>query len=197
MVTTLSLAGLLMITSPDFEESYSDRASSISSYETDASMRGRIDEWGTALRVFRDHPILGVGPENLVIARPFYVLDGSSYRTTHNSFLQLLAACGAPGLLLFLSALAVSWWRLQVIRRTSSQRWASTYAGMLQASLMAYAVGGMLLDMGYFDLVYQLMAMTVSLEIAATGSQESPSKVWSPETGPGEGEWWRKAPAEG
>jgi len=197
LVITLALAGLLMVTSADFEESYSERASSIRGFETDASARGRFEEWGTAVRIFRDHPIFGVGPDNLVIARPFYVLDGSRYRTTHNSFLQLLVACGGPGLFLFVSALAVSWWRLQVIRGTSSQHWARTYAGMLQASFMAFAVAGMLVDMGYLDLVYQLMAMTVSLEIAATGTQESPSKVWSSEARSDEGEWWRNAPADG
>jgi len=68
--------------------------------------------------VFLDHPILGVGPDNLRLARPFYVIDGSPYKTTHNSFLQLLVACGLPGLVLFVSLLAVSSWRLEVTRRS-------------------------------------------------------------------------------
>lgn len=197
LVAALAVVGFLVVASSDFEQSYSERASSIKDYQTDASARGRFDEWGTALMIFKDHPILGVGPDNLVVARPFYVLDGSEFRTTHNSFLQLLVACGAPGLLLFLAALGVSMWRLEAVRRSSSHHWVRTYASMIQASFVAFVVGGVLLDMAYLDLVYQLMAMTVSLELAASSAVPGLSLVESAMVQPGEEEWWRTPPAEG
>jgi len=70
---------------------------------------------------------------------------------------------------------------------------------MMQISLVAYIVGGMLLDMAYFDLIYQLMAMTVSLELAVSslpeGLEETPgaSSVGASSTVK---EWWRASPVE-
>jgi len=200
-ILSIALAGFLVTVTPDFEKSWGDRASTIATYEEESSAVTRMREWGIALMISRDYPLFGVGPNNLLLVRPFYPVDpnddmGDS-RVTHNSFLQMLVASGYPGFLLFVSALVVSFLRLEKLRRTSSKTWASTYASMMQGSLLAYAVGGMFLDMAYLDLTYHLIAMSVSLELAAAGANalEQSAETQNPR---GDQAWWRQsAPTEG
>ncbi|MGB5163566.1 MAG: putative O-glycosylation ligase, exosortase A system-associated, partial [Thermoanaerobaculia bacterium] len=196
VVVALSLAGLLVVTTEDFQQSYLERTSTIIQYQQDASAMGRIQEWGTAVKVFADFPMLGVGPDNLQLMRNFYVHDGSSFRTTHNSYLQILVACGLPGLILFVGALAFSIWRLEKLRRNSHIPWARIYASMLQCSLIAYSVGGMFGDGAYFDLTYHLIAMTVSLELAVEAENRK-SEIRIQVDASASYEWWREAPVSG
>jgi len=196
LVATLALTGILLTTTEKFQQSYMNRASSVSEYKQDESMRGRFREWDIAMQVFSDHPLVGVGPNNLQLVRHFYIHDGSSYLTTHNSFLQMLVACGLPALALFAAALAVSIWRLERLRKNSHLPWARTYASMLQCSLIAYSVGGMLGDGAYFDLTYHLIAMTVSLELAVETAETRVESLELVTSSPNR-EWWREAPAGG
>ena len=106
LLLIVAIAGFLVTVSPDFEQSYGDRASTIRSYEKESSAVTRIHEWGVALMISKDYPLFGVGPDNVLLVRPFYPVDpndpeGGATRVTHNSFLQLLVATGYPGFLLF------------------------------------------------------------------------------------------------
>ena len=193
IVGVLALTMLLFTVSDEFKSTYTDRASSITDYRQDASMRGRYREWNTAFHVFLDYPLMGVGPDNLQAVREFYVHDGSPFLTTHNAYLQMLVACGLPGFLLYFGSLTLGIWRLEILRRRSSVPWGTTYASMIQCSLIAYSVGGLIGDAAYYDLTYHLLAMTVSLELAiesevvpALGLQQTKPKTAS--------EWWRQAP---
>jgi O-antigen ligase len=71
---------------------------------------GRTDLWAVALRVFRDHPLVGVGSNNFPVVEAKYVLGGLNLPRfdlvlkglpTHNLYLQILAELGAVGFLLF------------------------------------------------------------------------------------------------
>jgi O-antigen ligase len=70
-----------------------------------------------ALRVFRAHPILGVGTDNFILVEgqyvnqpgavtAFYVIDAP--KVAHDSFLELLVDLGIPGLLAFCAILATA-----------------------------------------------------------------------------------------
>lgn len=75
---------------------------------------GRSELWQVGMRVFRAHPVGGVGVGNYVQVSPQYVLQPGSLRHSelifaaepkpaHNSYLQVAAEMGVPGLLLFLA----------------------------------------------------------------------------------------------
>lgn len=78
---------------------------------------GRVDIWAVALRVFRAHPILGVGignfpvvegqyaAANLNITRIDLVLD--MHKVTHNTYLNVLADLGLVGLALFVGLIVL------------------------------------------------------------------------------------------
>lgn len=193
IVGVLALTVLLLTVSDDFKSSYTDRATSISDYRQDASMRGRYREWNIAFHVFLDYPLVGVGPDNLQVVRDFYIHDGSPFLTTHNAYLQMLVACGLPALLLYLGSLTLGIWRLEVLRRRSPAPWGKTYASMIQCSLIAYSVGGLIGDAAYYDLAYHLLAMTVSLELAIE-AEVAPVRGLQLVDSATSSEWWRQAP---
>lgn len=197
LVLSIAIVGFLLTVTPDFEKSWGARAGTIATYEKEDSAVTRMREWGIAFMISKDYPLFGVGPNNLLLVRPFYPVDpndpmGDS-RVTHNSFLQMLVATGYPGFFLFVSAVVVAFLRLDKLRRSSSKIWASTYASMMQGSLLAYSVGGMFLDMAYFDLTYHLVAMSLSLELAAAGSTVVETSAEDAPNPRGEQAWWKQS----
>ena len=75
------------------------------------SNHDRVVEWSTALHQWRSAPVLGVGPDHLLV---FRAIDGSYASFVHNEYLQIAADSGAIGLvLLAFSAICVT----KVVRR--------------------------------------------------------------------------------
>lgn len=76
-----------------------------------ASMRARLQLWGVAWAIFRDHPWTGVGLHDFVIVYGHYVttadlIDPRVTPWPHQLFLEIAAECGVIGILaaLFLAA---------------------------------------------------------------------------------------------
>jgi O-antigen ligase len=89
----------------------------------------------------------------------------------HNHYLQVFAEHGVPGLLLFVGLLGSLFLTLlRTVRATRgdpARQWISDAAQFIGVSLAAYAVGGVFLNMPYFDLFYQVVAVVVILQQAA------------------------------
>ena len=190
-VLALILAGVLFLTSEKFTQAYVSRAETISSYEQDGSARGRLNAWETSWRVFLDYPVFGVGPNNLEVVHRGYSPEPDRFRVSHNAYLQILSECGLPALLLFLGALGWSWWSLGRLRRWTDLPWAETYARMLQISLLAYGVGSMFLNTAYSELIYQLVGLTVSLEVVARAAASQPAETAEVSV-PADLPWWKQ-----
>lgn len=198
-VLALGLVAAVALTSGDLKEQYLERAASIRNYQQDNSALGRLNSWKVSWLVFQDYPVFGIGPNNLEMVFDQYTPRRVRFHVAHNSYLELLAECGLPGLLLFLAMLGAAFLRLERLRRRPAAPWVGIYAGMLQASLAAYMVGSMFLNMAYFDLVYHLVALGVSLEIAAMGAAEE-DEAAAEAPGGAAVPWWqtqRPAPAFG
>jgi O-antigen ligase len=70
---------------------------------------GRVDEWTVAWRIFRGHPLIGIGLDNFTVVEPRFALQPgklSDVRVVaetpglvHNTYLQLLVETGAIGLI--------------------------------------------------------------------------------------------------
>ena len=84
------------------------------------SMQGRLRFWQAALEIFRDYPLMGVGPGNYAFVYPQYQLDWMYYSVDPHSWpLQLLAELGVVGLCIALVILAgVAWWLFRLWRST-------------------------------------------------------------------------------
>ena len=73
-------------------------------FQNDRSAMSRFEMWSTAISMFKDHPIFGVGLSNYTFLFSNYgsagVLGYNPY--THNLYLKILAESGIVGELLFL-----------------------------------------------------------------------------------------------
>jgi putative inorganic carbon (HCO3(-)) transporter len=192
-VLVLGIAAALVFTSGDLQKQYLDRAASIGNYQQDNSALGRLNSWKVSWLVFQDYPVFGIGPNNLETVFYQYTPRQVRFHVAHNSYFELLAECGLPSLLLFLAMLGAAFIRLERLRRRPAAPWVGIYAGMLQVSLAAYMTGSMFLNMAFFDLVYHLVGLGVSLELAAAAAT-----VEDAETDPAAESavpWWRRPPA--
>lgn len=190
----LGFAGFLFFTSDQFTQAYVERASTTFDYQEDKSAQGRLQAWKTSWRAFRDYPVFGVGPNNLQVVHRTYSPDPDRFRVSHNVFLQILAECGLPAVLLFVACLGTAFLGLNRLRKATDLPWVEVYARMMQISIVAYVVGSMFLNTAYFELIYQLMALSVSLEMAARAAAREPQTAPAPEA---ELPWWKRpAPAQ-
>jgi probable O-glycosylation ligase (exosortase A-associated) len=95
----LVLAGMLVFA----PKSFWDRTETVSSYEQDASARGRIEAWKVTSNMSRQNPLLGIGFNAFQPAWPLYADPGMRRAyAAHNVFLQTIAELGFIGFALFL-----------------------------------------------------------------------------------------------
>jgi hypothetical protein len=100
----------------------------------DPALAIRLEMWGAGLRMVREHPWVGVGPENIPLVYTRYLPPGTTpmagyHEHLHDNFLQLAAERGLPCLLAWLwFMLALGWNILRVRRRLSSTLWVADAA---------------------------------------------------------------------
>jgi O-antigen ligase len=139
--------------------------------DRDGSAQGRMLTWEAGMSMAADHPFLGVG------AGHFPVKYGVEYRpkgipptaipwqTAHSIYFLVLGELGVPGILFLLAMLLVNFFSaerlLGAIKRNSTPE-SSTYLHLitsLNASLIAFAVGGAFLSALYYPHIYILAAL--------------------------------------
>lgn len=154
-------------------EQWFRRMETIETYEKDGSAMGRIRAWQLALRLGLDRPALGAGfrpftPEMYQQYLPDHLLSADIGADAHNIFFQVLAEHGFTGLSLYVGLILSTMLSLRRMIRKSrkdpSIQWIYDYTQMLEASLVGYLVSGFFLSMSYFDLFYQLLAITIILK---------------------------------
>lgn len=83
---------------------------------TSSDTSGRTTLWQVALRVFRAHPLLGVGTNNFILVEGQYVNEPgavnsfyvvTSPKVAHDAFMEALVDTGIPGLLSFVAVLLI------------------------------------------------------------------------------------------
>ena len=139
------------------------------------SAMGRINAWWTAWNVAK-HNILGGGfkmfsRETFLIyaPNPNIVFDA------HSIYFQVMGEHGFIGLILFVLIALLTWLRcgeiIRMCRGDLDRRWAADLAGMLQVSIIGFAVSGAFLSLAYFDYYYHLIAITlITWSLAREGS---------------------------
>jgi probable O-glycosylation ligase (exosortase A-associated) len=146
-------------------ESWEARMQTIGTFEQDGSAMGRINAWQMAIHLANDRPLGGgfyIYTED-VFARYAPVPD--DLHAAHSIYFQILGEHGYFGLLMFLLVGAFTFLTANRIRRESVNRenaqWLYHLAGMMQVSMVGYAVGGAFLSLAYFDLPYNVMVILV------------------------------------
>ena len=147
-------------------EKFTTRVDSIANYSEDASAQGRINAWGFAWNVALAHPVKG-GGYGVFNRDAFerYAPDPKNFHDAHSIYFEVLGEQGFVGLALFLGFAFLAFLESQRIRKATrgdpEKAWAFDLATALQASAIAYAVGGTFLGLAYLDLPYQLVALLV------------------------------------
>jgi putative inorganic carbon (hco3(-)) transporter len=143
-----------------------ERMKSIESYEQDGSAMGRINAWKMAINVANDRPLVGGGFE-LYTPRTFakYSPNPLDVHAAHSIYFQMLGEHGYVGLGMFLLLGFIGWVNAsRVIRKTRDHpehKWAGDLSRMIQVSLVGYAVGGLFVNIGYWEIFYYLLIALV------------------------------------
>ncbi len=141
----------------------------IEEYQEDRSAQGRLGAWIFAFNLARDRPIGGGG---------FDVFQPGAYERyapdervldPHSIWFQVLAEHGFVGLGLFLMFWVFSWRTgSRIIAECRSRKeltWARDLAGMIQAALVGFWVGGSFLGLAYWDYPYILVVVLVLTKV--------------------------------
>jgi probable O-glycosylation ligase (exosortase A-associated) len=147
-------------------DAWTERMRTIQNYQEDASAMQRINAWETAVNVANDRP---TGAGFLIATRDIferYSPNPEWVFTAHSIYFQALGEHGWVGLVLFV---AMGWFGFRnaaQIRKMAGKRpecqWARELAGMVQVSMVGYAVGGAFLSLTYYDLPYNLLVIVVA-----------------------------------
>jgi O-antigen ligase len=161
---------LLLLVAPALylvRDSYISRLETITSHE-DSSSQGRLMYWKAAVRMWRDHPMFGVGfgTANFETLLSSY-LGKNDTHVAHNTYLQVLADSGIFAAILFTGLLlgTILWLNVAARRCRRERPELADYPYALQASLAAYAVGSIFLSRVTFDFYYMLLMMVASWSV--------------------------------
>ena len=163
-------------------DTYWTRISTVLHPTTDYNLtsdQGRVRIWERGVGYMIEHPVLGVGAGNFPRAEgtisPLVGRlprgKGLKWGPPHNSYLQVGAELGVPGLLLFLAFLVSVFRALRAPPmgigppdRTDPARIEhARLAQSLAASLIGFAVGSFFLTLAYHDMLYILAALAVGM----------------------------------
>lgn len=148
---------------------WTERMGTLHNASQTSSGESRIQSWKFAANVAIHQPLVG-GGFNDYESTPLwqaYAPEGAIQRAVHSIYFRVWGEQGFPGLILFLALLLTTWRNCSRVRKETrnlpEQKWANDLASMLQVTLIAYMVTGAFLPMSYFDLSYQLMALSAVL----------------------------------
>ncbi len=148
---------------------WADRMGTLQEARQTNSGETRIQSWQFSTNVALHRSLLGGGFDVYQSALMWerFGPEGATPRAVHSIYFRILGEQGFPGLVLFLALLFVSWRNCSRVRKRTrnlpDMRWAFDMASMLQVSLVAFMAAGAFLPMSYFDLSYQLMALSALL----------------------------------
>jgi probable O-glycosylation ligase (exosortase A-associated) len=141
----------------------------------DDSAKQRLVAWGTTWNFVMDYPIAGGSFRSLPNVdlfqryQPEPLPEGFLSTAPHSIYFQTLGEQGFVGLALYLLLIGSSIASLRRLRRQArilgNAGWITTYADILEASLVGFLVSGTFLGLANFDLFFQMISCTVILKI--------------------------------
>lgn len=162
------------------------------------SSENRLVTWEAGLRMFAAHPLLGVGLDNFKAEVPRYTPPGTNVDfLAHNTYVEIAATMGLPGILAFLAILGFTFASLCRSRRLARKlgaEWIYLTAAGLEAGLPGFAVAIFFLSAAFLKLLWFAVFISAVLPVlladaaeqtqpaaAGTGEMEAePDSVWTP-----------------
>jgi len=127
-----------------------------------ATVEERQQLWSAAWKMFLDHPWMGVGPGNSVVALERY-RPGSTTMRIHNSPMDALTETGLVGLTLYVGLFVGAMALLQRSSLRGQSLWPLPEMRMVQAALAAYVGFGFFLSRYDMQLAYLLVGWAAAL----------------------------------
>jgi probable O-glycosylation ligase (exosortase A-associated) len=133
----------------------------------DDSAMSRFNAWRYSWNLASDYPLMGGGFEAFTRSLfDRYAPNRADVHGPHSIYFGVLAEHGFPGLLLYLSLIAATMFRLQSLLR-HARRWGyelmEGYALMLQFAIIAFLISGAFLGRAYFDYYFYIIACATIL----------------------------------
>lgn len=158
------------------------RMASIGTYEEDQSAMGRINAWWMAYNIAKDNLFGGGFSIYNAFVYSMYAPDPTFVVSAHSIYFHVLGEHGFPGLVIYLCLWVSTWlsagWLRKHGRTQAETEWCFHLGSMVQVSLVGFAVGGAFLSLAYYDLSYNLMALTVAARVwLQSGAWERESSV--------------------
>lgn len=151
---------------------------------------GRLQIWSRGIGYAVAYPVLGLGPANFPAAEGMLspLADrqqlgiGLKWSAAHNSFIQVGAELGLPGLAFFLGVILTTFAALgRAGRRARSaglDARVPQLAQALTASLIGFSVGAFFLSLAYHEMLYALVALSVGLRKVTSLEARSQTRKW-------------------
>lgn len=186
-VLVMLLAGGAVLFLP---QAHKDRIISMVNFEQDGNARTRLHLWGAGLKMFAEHPLLGVGIGNY---RDAYVAMYGGERdyvlVPHSIYIQALSETGILGTisvtLIFLFCLRLN---AKTAKRMVEEGDKGSYYNQIAVGLnlawVAYLVNGAFLTVLYYPHAWILAGLTIGLHTATSTSAIPPRsrkpQLWGP-----------------
>jgi O-antigen ligase len=169
------LAALLAVASERYWQQMGSILSDTDYNKTEES--GRLQIWKRGVGYMLSRPVFGVGANNFPVAegRMSAFADrqqwgvGVRWNAPHNSFLQVGAENGVPGLVFFIAMLASALVALRRLARRPPPPGVTHHASpqliqALTASIIGFVVGAFFLSLAYSELLYMLLAFAAGAQ---------------------------------
>lgn len=129
----------------------------------------RFDLWKIGLVIHRDYPLFGIGTKNFQRLIKHYDSSGNlpdNGLVAHNSYIELLAENGYPGLLLYLLGIAVTLFMLRKARKTldrEADRELINLSHALEIAIIVFLLRGLTGSNYMGDVLYWFLGLTFCL----------------------------------
>jgi len=173
VLATLALL-VIVVALPRSSERLQTRYEDLRGYEQEESAQSRLMIWHFAVNAALASPLVGNGFSYYSIEAYQKYLPELLYKypgkvwSCHSTWFSILSEHGFITFAVWLAMVIVCFRSLKDDRRRmsvgSERPWLGDYASMLRAALMTYLVAGTFLDAAYFDLLYEMVAMTCILK---------------------------------
>jgi putative inorganic carbon (HCO3(-)) transporter len=154
-----------------------NRYDDLKNYEDDTSAQSRFWTWEFCRRVGVANPMTGAGfrfvsEDTFRLYYPEFLAWRGRVSVCHSTWLTVFGEHGVPGFVLWIGLLGSTLVSVTRIRRAAKRagpdsEWVVSVTEMLQAALIAYIIGGTFVDLNYFDIFYQLVAVSIMIATVA------------------------------
>ncbi|TPG18602.1 putative O-glycosylation ligase, exosortase A system-associated [Sphingomonas koreensis] len=184
----LYLCGLglaLAIAVPFLPAAFTQRMSTIQSYQGDASASTRLAVWQWTIGYAKEHPFGGgfeayrgnhIRYDTVDVtqqggqATVDTTLQIDAARAYHSAYFEMLGEQGYPGLALWLAINLIGLVRMEAVRRRyrrsadPDEAWIAPLASALQAAHLIYLLGAAFIAIAFQPFVFQLIAAQIGLD---------------------------------